>query len=682
MVNQSRLRRALISTVTTALLVGLGLGDVPAVAGQEHATVVADVPSAATPDVNDGTVSTIAEVGSRIYLGGDFTNATSAGESVAMTRNNILAFDRADGDLDPGFVPILDGEVDQIIPGPGNTVYAAGSFKTVNGVSMRLARLDATTGAVVSGWRPPRFNASTDTLALSAGTLYVGGGFRTVAGVARGGLVALHPLTGAVQPWLNLSVSGQHGTGTATGAVGPKKIDVTPDGRVLVVIGNFTSVTDPGGVLDRDQVMLVDLVPGTSAVVDRGWRTLAYTDQCANRAFASYVRDVQYSPDGSYFVIATTGGAGGTNIDGTKSSCDAAARFETNGSGSNVRPTWVSYTGGDSLWSVAVTGAAVYVGGHQRWMNNRNGRDQAQAGAVPRPGLTGLEPGNGVPLSWNPGRNPRGAGAFAILATTSGLYVGSDTEWVGNFQYRRRRIATFPLTGGTPPPVAKTGRLPGTVYAAGPLLNGQPVLPTSLVGRSLDAAGTVGPAQTVAGGTLDWSAVRAMFLVDDTLFYGMADGTFHRRSFDGATLGTDTRVDPYNDPFWSDKSTGKAGQTYRGVVPTLYGQLSGVTSAFYSDGFLYYTQTGRTGMYYRPFSVESGIIDPTEFTVADGLNWSGVAGAFATADALYYVNRSDGVLRRYGWSGGRAVGSSSVVDSSTSWAARSLFLRTGSPAVN
>ena len=110
MVSQSRLRPALIGAVTTALLVGLGLGELPAVAGQEHATVVADVPSAATPDVNDGTVSTIAEVGSRIYLGGDFTNATSAGESVAMTRNNILAFDRADGDLDPGFVPILDGE--------------------------------------------------------------------------------------------------------------------------------------------------------------------------------------------------------------------------------------------------------------------------------------------------------------------------------------------------------------------------------------------------------------------------------------------------------------------------------------------------------------------------------------------------------------------------------------------
>jgi PKD repeat protein len=674
MISQSRLRRTFAGAVAAALLVGLG--DLPARAGQEQLTVVADVPATTTPDVNDGTVGTIAEVGTRMYLGGDFTNATPRGGSVALTRNNILAFDRATGALDPAFVPTLDGAVEQIIPGPGNTVYVAGSFKTVNGAPMRLARLDASTGAVVTGWKPPVFSAATNTVALAGSTLYVGGGFTKVAGVARGGLVAVDPLTGAVQPWLSLSVSGQHGTGLAVGAVGPKKIDVTPDGRSMAVIGNFTSVADPGGVVDRDQVFLVNLVPGTSAAVNRTWRTLAYTDQCANRAFASYVRDVQYSPDGGYFVIAATGGAGGVNIDGTKSSCDAAARFETNGTGTNVRPTWIAYTGGDSLWSVAVTGTAVYVGGHQRWMNNRNGRDQAQAGAVPRPGVAALEPGNGLPLTWNPGRNPRGAGAFALLATSSGLYVGSDTEWIGNFQYRRRRIAAFMLSGGHSTPPAKTGLLPGTVYSAGPLLNGLPVLPATLVGRSLATSGAVGAARSVDSSTLDWSSVRGAFLVDDTLYYGLADGTFHKRSFDGTTLGPDTVIDPYNDPFWSDKGTGKGTQTYRGVRPALYGQLATLTSAFYSGGFLYYTQTGRTGMYYRAFSAESGVIDPTELTVADGLNWSGVAGAFASGGSLYYVNRSDGVLRRYGWSGVRATGTSAVVDAGNNWAARSLFLRT------
>ncbi|MGL5859362.1 MAG: hypothetical protein ACRC35_13335, partial [Angustibacter sp.] len=174
--------------------------------------------------------------------------------------------------------------------------------------------------------------------------------------------------------------------------------------------------------------------------------------------------------------------------------------------------------------------------------------------------------------------------------------------------------------------------------------------------------------------TVDWSAVRGAFLVDGVLFYGLADGTFHRRTF-GTPLGADSVVDPYNDSFWSDKGTGKPGQTYRGAVPGLYGQLSSVTSMFYSGNRIYYTMTGRAGMYWRAFSPQSGVIGALETPVADGLDWAGVAGAFATADSLYYVTAADGVLRRYAWVEGRATGPSSVVNATTNWAARGLFLR-------
>src|ERR1700689_5664266 len=98
------------------------------------------------------------------------------------------------------------------------------------------------------------------------------------------------------------------------------------------------------------------------------------------------MRDVQFSPDGSYFVVvATGGGVGARNPDGTLSSCDAATRFETTGTGTNVRPTWIDYTGNDTFLSVATTGTAVYVGGHERWVNNSTASDHAGEGAVPRP---------------------------------------------------------------------------------------------------------------------------------------------------------------------------------------------------------------------------------------------------------------------------------------------------------
>ena len=45
------------------------------------------------------------------------------------------------------------------------------------------------------------------------------------------------------------------------------------------------------------------------------------------------------------------------------------SRFETNNL-SPERPTWINYTGGDSLKSVGVTSAAVYVQGHSRWLDN------------------------------------------------------------------------------------------------------------------------------------------------------------------------------------------------------------------------------------------------------------------------------------------------------------------------
>ncbi|MGL4173926.1 MAG: hypothetical protein ACRCTR_07630 [Actinomycetota bacterium] len=659
---------AITVMLSTASLV---VSSLPAPASQQHDVVVSATPTKYTPNVEDGTVYTIAQVGSRIYLGGDFTTVTSRGASSTVARQSILAFNSTNGVVDASFVPTLDGTVNQIIPGPDNSVYVVGSFKTVNGVAMRVARLDAVTGALVSGWAPPTINSATTTIAFSGSTLYVGGTFTKVAGATRGGFVALDAKTGARRTWFPVTVAGSHGTGTATGAIGPKRMDITPDGRQLAVVGNFTSATDAGGTVDRDQVMLIDIVEGTSAIVDRDWRTLAYSAQCANWAFASTVRDVQYSPDGSWFAIATTGGGRGTNIDGTKSLCDTAARWESNSTGSNVQPTWIASTGGDSLWSVAITGSAVYVGGHQRWMNNDNGVDFAGAGAVPRPGITALDPLSGVPLTWNPGRNPRGAGVYAILATPTMLYLGSDTEWIGDYRYKRERIAGFPIAGGTALPAGVVGSLPGTIYAAGSLAPGT----SGLVGRTLDTAGAAGAAQQVDATTLDWNAVRGAFLVDGVLFYGLSDGTFHRRTFDGTTLGADTVLDPYNDPAWSTVGTGRSGQYYRGVVPGLYGKLSTVTSMFYDRGRIYYTMSDRTGMYSRAFSPESGIIGALETTVPGGLTWSNIAGAFVAGSSLYYVSSTDGVLRQYAWATGQPSGSPTVVNSATNWSARSLFVR-------
>ena len=90
-----------------------------------------------------------------------------------------------------------------------------------------------------------------------------------------------------------------------------------------------------------------------------------------------------------------------------------------------------------------MTGAAVYVGGHQRWMDNPRGSESAGPGAVSRKGIAALDPKTGHALSWNPTRT-RGEGVRALVATPNGLLVGSDTDQLGH-EYHGR-IGMFPTS--------------------------------------------------------------------------------------------------------------------------------------------------------------------------------------------------------------------------------------------
>lgn len=124
--------------------------------------------------------------------------------------------------------------------------------------------------------------------------------------------------------------------------------------------------------------------------------------------------------------------------------CDTAARFETGARGA-VEPTWVNHTGGDSLYAVAATGSAVYVGGHQRWLDNPGGHDSAGPGAVARPGIGAIHPRTGKALTWNPTR-ARGIGVKAFLAHPGGLLVGSDTTRLGHEYHARVGMFPLPIT--------------------------------------------------------------------------------------------------------------------------------------------------------------------------------------------------------------------------------------------
>jgi hypothetical protein len=270
--------------------------------------------------------------------------------------------------------------------------------------------------------------------------------------------------------------------------------------------------------LRRDQIVMLDLAirPVTVSI----WATTRYQQQCS-ASFATYMRDVDVSPDGSYFVAATTGAYRAGSL------CDTAARWETGATGPGQQPTWADYTGGDTLYSVAVTGAAVYVGGHQRWMNNSFAADRAGPGAVAREGIAALDPVNGLPLSWNPGRD-RGVGVFALVATAQGLWIGSDTERIGRYEHHAR-IAFVPLAGGTPVPEPRVGTLPGDLFRLG--LDGA-------MTRSAFDGTTAGPATPVALNGLTStqflvSRITGMTMASGRLLYASSTGTLSTVDFPG-----------------------------------------------------------------------------------------------------------------------------------------------------
>src|SRR5207253_1040367 len=103
--------------------------------GLNDGGVVANaVPAKYTPNIADGAVKSIVQVGNRMVVGGSFTTLTptaGAGAGTAVTRDYLFAFDATTGALDTGFVPAVNGEVDSIVAtADGTGVYVGGMFTT------------------------------------------------------------------------------------------------------------------------------------------------------------------------------------------------------------------------------------------------------------------------------------------------------------------------------------------------------------------------------------------------------------------------------------------------------------------------------------------------------------------------------------------------------------------------
>ena len=371
------------------------------------------------------------------------------------------------------------------------------------------------------------------------------------------------------------------------------KFDITPDNSKLVATGNFRQVDGA----PRQQIAILDL--SSNPVGLTAWSTNffrqtdpAVADQTSIAAawcipaFAHYIRGIDISPDGTYFAAVTTG------ANWLHPSCDSMSRFDLGDYTPNQQPEWVTQTGGDSFHSVLVTGAAIYGGGHQQYVNNPYNPNRCGfctnpfAGGVARTGFSAHDPRNGMPFTWNPVRNPRGKGVLAMTSTATGFYFGSDTNNIHGLV--RQKLAFMPLAGGVTQAPENPYTLPGNFYTVGQIGS-----PDALLRRSFDGS-TFGAATSLSTG---WSNVHGAFALNGRLYTGQSNGTLTVRSFNGTTAGGASAL----NLFGLENAPGPQ-YTIPGTnipIPGLSTTLPQLTGMAIDKGFIYYTVQGDPRLYAR-----------------------------------------------------------------------------------
>lgn len=209
-----------------ALLALVCIGGVAAFASEAQAAPF--TPISVGDWSTNGRVWATLTVGNTVLVGGEFTQASSAGGATA-TRNNLAAFDLTTGALLPTFANGADGAV-RAFAYNGSRLFVGGSFLNIGGASRaRLAELNPSTGAVTSF----RVNSTSHIYALAATPtrLYVGGAFGTLGGVAKAKFAAVNLATNALD------------TGFVADADNNVyAITVAPNGDTVYVGGRFTTL--------------------------------------------------------------------------------------------------------------------------------------------------------------------------------------------------------------------------------------------------------------------------------------------------------------------------------------------------------------------------------------------------------------------------------------------------------
>ena len=402
-------------------------------------TSPSDYPNDAGKD-KAGRVYALSEVGTKVFLGGEFTGVTPPGVSTKAARNDatqvvhrsyLAALDVNTGTLlDWDAHP--DGPVLSLAPSADGThLYVGGMFGSIGGGRFsRLAAVDVATGAADPAFAPPIPDAYVKAMALSGETLYIGGAFSRLGTESRSQLAALDARTGALQrDWVPPPNDGGRfvgNTGKPTEDHNPGNVadlKVTPDGSMVVIGGSFLHFAGHSGLIVLD---------GHTAQPTAWQPTL-------DRPRPVYGLDV-WPTDGKTIFVAA-GGYGGT--------------LEAFAPGRSPKPLWVHKTDGDGMDAVA-TDSRVYFVGHYDYVlgNNTTCGGTSCTGGAPGDNLNrhiaAFDTRTGAQdMTFNAQMNTP-EGPYVALIGAGHLYVGGNFTKV-NFE-AQPGFAQFPADTGSARP--------------------------------------------------------------------------------------------------------------------------------------------------------------------------------------------------------------------------------------
>ncbi|KRF04711.1 hypothetical protein ASG88_21115 [Nocardioides sp. Soil777] len=465
-----------------------------------HNRLVPDRPRTNTPRISNGEIWDIEVVPAlnRVFIAGNFTSlANTISPTTTITQAGLASYNYQTGLVDTNFRPTFNGGVSAVEASPdGTKLFVGGSFNTVNGVAkQKVASLNLTTGAPLSTFGfTNSTNNQVQSLAASNSTLYVGGRYTRINGVLRTGLAAVNAASGVVDQEFDNQLSGGIGV---NGQLGVPQLKLTHDGTKLLVVHTGRRIDGQ----DRLGMGIID----TASKQLLPWRSQLWDDNLARVGGVTRIYGADIAPDDSYFVVTSGSGGDAPPISDTAIRYPLTADSLVN---SDVQPSWISRHF-DSIYSVAITEVAVYVGGHFGFVESPSANDpwpgldnvgygtgQGLGGyglgdqVVRRDHIAALSTTTGKSLEWNPtGGSNSFEGDKAMEATPRGLFIGGDGMFKGGV--RTGRVGFFDFNTVTNPPT-----LPDTTILAP--IEGRVVAnntPFEVTGTAQVATGSVGRVQ-------------------------------------------------------------------------------------------------------------------------------------------------------------------------------------------